>query len=95
MCSNLWSHVQKTNAFSCALHWRVVYSSQFYCLMSRYFGPLSIFTEKADAKDFAVLVYSRPLKTPVTYRLCGEQKAVYNNSEFKNLCDKCVYIDLY
>ena len=30
MCSILlWSHVQNTNAFSCALLWRVVYSSQF------------------------------------------------------------------
>ena len=28
MCSHLWSHVQNTSAFSCALLWRVVYSSQ-------------------------------------------------------------------
>ena len=25
MCSNLWSHVQNTNVFPCALLWRVVY----------------------------------------------------------------------
>ena len=48
MSSNLWSHVQNTNAFSYALLWRVV--SQFYCLTSRYFGTLSILTGKADAK---------------------------------------------
>ena len=48
MSSNLWSHVQNTNAFSYALLWRVV--SQFYCLTSRYFGALSILTGKADAK---------------------------------------------
>ena len=58
MCSILWSHVQNSNAFSCALLWRVVYSSQFYCLTSRYFGALSIFTGKAGAKDFAVLVFT-------------------------------------
>ena len=57
--SNLWSHVQNTNAFSYALFWRVVYSSQFYFLTSRYFGALSIFTGKADTKDFAVLVFTR------------------------------------
>ena len=44
MCSNLWSRVQNTNAFSYALLWRVMYSSQFYCLTSRYFGALSILT---------------------------------------------------
>ena len=37
MCSNQWSHVQSAYAFSCALLWRVVNSSQFYCLTSRYF----------------------------------------------------------
>ena len=58
MCSNLWSHVQNTNTFSCALLWPVVYSSQFYSLMSRYFGALSIFTGKADTKDFTVLVFT-------------------------------------
>ena len=58
MCSNLWSHVQNTNAFSYALLWRVVCSSQFYCLTSRYFGALSILTGKADAKGFAVLVFT-------------------------------------
>ena len=58
LCSNLWSRVQNTNAFSCALLWRVKYSSQFYCLMSCYFGAFSIFTGKADAKDFAVLVFT-------------------------------------
>ena len=51
MCSDLRSRVQNTNAFSCALLWRVVYSSQFYCSTSRYFGVLSIFTGKVDAKD--------------------------------------------
>ena len=56
MCSNLWSHVQNTNVFSYALLWRVVYSLQFNCLTSRYFGALSIFTGKAEAKDFAVLL---------------------------------------
>ena len=40
------------------LYWRVVDSSQFYCLTSRYFGALSILTGKADAKDFAVLVFT-------------------------------------
>ena len=39
-------------------------------------------------------LYSGTLKTPVTYRLYGEQKAVNNNNEFKNLCDKCIYIYL-
>ena len=58
MCSNRLSHVQNTNAFSYALLWRVVYSSQFYCLTSRYFGALSILTGKADIKDFAVLVFT-------------------------------------
>ena len=58
MCSNLWSHVQNTNAFSYALLWRVVYSSQFYCLTSHYFGALSILTGKAEAKDFAVLIFT-------------------------------------
>ena len=52
MCSILWPHVQNTNAFSHALLWRVVYSSQFYCLTLRYFGALSIFTGKADTKYF-------------------------------------------
>ena len=42
-----------------------------------------------------VIVYARTLKTPVTYRLYGEQNSVYNNSEFKSLCDKCIYIDVY
>ena len=58
MCSNLWSHVQNTDALSYALLWRIVYSSQFYCLTSRYFGALSILTRKGDAKDFAVLVFN-------------------------------------
>ena len=58
MCSDLWSHVQNTNAFSCALLWRVVYTSQFYSLTLRYFGALSIFTGKADVKDFAVVVFT-------------------------------------
>ena len=58
MCSNLWSHVQNNNAFSYVLLWCVVYSSQFYCLTSRYFGALSILIGKADAKDFAVLVFT-------------------------------------
>ena len=58
MCSNLWYLVQNTNAFSYALLWRVEYSSQFYCLTSRYFGALFIFTAKADAKGFAVLVFT-------------------------------------
>ena len=58
MCSNLWSHVQNTNAFSYDLLWRVVYSLQFYCLTSRYFGAFPIFTGKAGAKDFAVLVFT-------------------------------------
>ena len=57
ICSNLWSHVQNTNAFSYALLWRVVYSSQFHCLTSRYFGTLIILTGKAEAKDFAVLIF--------------------------------------
>ena len=57
-CSNLWSHAQITYAFSCALLWRVVYSTQFYCLTSCYFSTLSIFTGKTDAKDFAVLVFT-------------------------------------
>ena len=58
MCSNLQSNVKNTNAFSCALLRRVVYSLQFYCLTSRYIGALSIFTEKAEVKDFAVLVFT-------------------------------------
>ena len=58
MCSNLWSHFQNTKAFSYALLWRVMYSSQFYCLTSRYFGALFIFTGKAEAKDFAVLAFT-------------------------------------
>ena len=58
MSQSTWSHVQKTNAFPCALPLRVGYSSQFYCLMSRYFGALSVFTEKVDAKDFAILVFT-------------------------------------
>ena len=58
MCSNQWYGVQNTNAFSSALLWRIVYSSQFYCLTSGYFGALSIFTGKADAKDFAVFVFT-------------------------------------
>ena len=48
----------ENNAFSYALLWRVVYSSQFYCLTSRYFGALSRLTGKVDAKDFAVLVFT-------------------------------------
>ena len=40
-------------------------------------------------------IYSRTLQMPATYRLYGEQKAVYSNSEFKNLCDISIYIDLY
>ena len=35
-----------------------MYSSQFNCLASRYFGALSILTRKADAKDFAVLIFT-------------------------------------
>ena len=58
MCSSPWSHDQNTNAFSCTLLWRDVYSSQFYCLTSRYFGALSIFTGKAGAKDFVLLVFT-------------------------------------
>ena len=58
MCSNLWSHVQNTYVFSYALLWRVVYSSQFYCLTSRYFCALSIFNGKADTMDFAELVFT-------------------------------------
>ena len=58
MCSKLWSYVQNTNTFSCALLWPVVYSSQFYSLTSRYFGALSIFTGKADTKDFTVHVFT-------------------------------------
>ena len=58
MCSNLWSHVQNTNTFSCALLWPVVYSSQFYSLNTRYFGAHSIFTSKVDTKDFTVLVFT-------------------------------------
>ena len=58
MCSNLQSHVQNSNAFSYALLRRVVYSLQFYCLTSRYFCALSILTGKAEAKDFAVLVFT-------------------------------------
>ena len=57
MCSNVWSHIKNTNAFSCALLSRVVYSSQFYCLSSSYFSAHSIFTGKAGAKDFAVYSY--------------------------------------
>ena len=49
---------ENTNAFSYALFWRVVYASQFYCLTSRYFGALSILTGKAEATDFAVLVFN-------------------------------------
>ena len=40
-------------------------------------------------------IYPRTLKTPVTYRLYGEQNSVKNNSKFRNLCDKCIYIDVY
>ena len=58
ICSNLCSYVQNTNAFSYALLWRVVYSSQLYFLISRYVGALSIFTGKAEAKDFVVLVFN-------------------------------------
>ena len=58
MCPNLWSHIENTNAFSCALLWRVVYSSQFYCLTSSSFGALSIFTKKAAAMDFAVFIFT-------------------------------------
>ena len=58
MCSNLWSHVQSTNAFSYASLWRVVYSSQFYSLTLRNFGALPIFTGKADTKDSAVLAFT-------------------------------------
>ena len=46
-------------------------------------------------EDVYTILYSRTLKTPVIYRLYGEQKAVYNNSEFNNLCDKCVNIHVY
>ena len=41
-----------------ALLWRVMYRLQFYCLTLRYFGWLSILTGKADAMDFAVLVFT-------------------------------------
>ena len=58
MCSNLWSSVQNTNAFSYTLLLRAVYSSQFYCLTPRYFDALSILTGKADANDFALLVFT-------------------------------------
>ena len=93
MCSYLWSHVQNTNAFSYALLTRVVYSSQFYCLTLHYFGALSILTGKADAKDFAVLVFtgnahfqriwsdnfwSRGSAPPMTV---GEKHRLYNNSQ--------------
>ena len=58
ICSNLWSHVQNTNAFSYALLWRVVYSSQFNLLfdVALFWRTFHIDTGKADAKDFAVLV---------------------------------------
>ena len=46
--------IDRGGAFSYALLWCVVYSSQ----SSRYFGALPIFTRKADAKDFAVLVFT-------------------------------------
>ena len=68
-------------------------SSQFYCLTSHYFGALSIFTGKADAKDFAVLVFtgnahfqwiwsnnswSRDSAPPMT----GENHRLYNNCTY-------------
>ena len=94
MYSSLWFHVQNTNAFSYALIWRVVYSSQFYCLTSRYFGALSILTWKAEAKDFAVLVFngnahfqwiwsdnfwSRDSAPPMAV---GENHRLYNNTTY-------------
>ena len=104
MCSNLWSHVQNTNAFSYALLWRVVYSSHFYCLTSRSFGALSIFTGKADTKDFAVLVFtgnapskwiwsdnfwSRDSALPIAV---GEKHRLYNNNKSWLLAVVMLYI---
>ena len=110
MCSNLRSHVQNTNAFSYALLWRVVYSSQFYCLTSRYFGALSILTGKAEATDFAVLVFnenahfqwiwsdnfwSRDSAPPMAV---GEKHRLYNNKlyfmNFKRYSSKYKYYAL-
>ena len=97
MCSNLWSHVQNTNAFSFALLWHVVYSSQFYCLTSRYFDALSILTRKADARDFAILVFtekahfqwiwsdnfwSRDSAPPIAV---GEKHRLYNNTKYETV----------
>ena len=42
-----------------------------------------------------VHIYSRTLKTPIIYRLYGEQKVVLDNGKFNNLCDKCINIDVY
>ena len=96
MCSNLWSHVQNTNAFSYTLLWRILYSSQFNCLTSRYFGALSILTRKAEVKDFAVLVFngnahfqwiwsdnfwSRDSAPPMAVR---EKHRLYNNKHYED-----------
>ena len=45
--------------------------------------------------DVITYIYSWTLKTPIIYRLYGEQKAVKDNSESNNLCDKCINIDVY
>ena len=97
MCSNLWSHVQNTNVFSCALIWRVVYSLQFYCLTSRYFSALSILTGKADAKDLLVLVFTGNAhfqwiwsdifwsRDSVPPMVVGEKHRLYNNMNYITL----------
>ena len=46
MYSYLLFHIQHTDAFSCALLWRVLYSSYFECLTS-----LHIFTGKAEGRS--------------------------------------------
>ena len=53
ICSNKWSYV----FIRFSLAHRVF--TAILCLPSRYFGALSIFTGKADAKNFAVLVFTR------------------------------------
>ena len=58
MCSNLWPHVQNTDAFSYALIWRGMYSSQFYCLTLRYFSRFPYLLEKRTRRISAVLVFT-------------------------------------
>ena len=65
MCSNLWSHVQNTKAFSYTLLLGVVYSSQFYCLTSHYLARFPYLLETPISSEYGLTISGHVTAQPI------------------------------